>query len=150
MITQFYGLHIDFWHFILQHLACLLHILFLSCYLRLTQPIILTIWSASVSDIFFNNTLVSVWSLLSEQDQNTFMQGHSGNFLDQFLSAAGHTETLPDVPGHEHLQHQGNIYVVCYGPGLCDFALAVVMRDPGNIKYEPRLAVLRAQLHFLC
>ena len=77
VIAQSYSLHIDLWQFTLLHLACLLHILFLSCYLRVTQPIILTIWSASVSDIFFSNTLVTVWSILSDQDQLTFMQGHS-------------------------------------------------------------------------
>ena len=101
-VCQLFGLLVNFWNLLLHHFECVLHMLYLSRYLRVVNPAIICTWSSPISELFFRHSLSLVWSLISLSDQAMFMAGKSGQFLNQFLAQEGHRETLPSPGGESY------------------------------------------------
>jgi hypothetical protein len=145
-ILQVLGPHVDLWRLVLKHKWLLLCILFLSRYLCLLHPTILVVWSAPVMELLVNNQLNRVWKYLSETDLVLFMGGDSGDYL---LPILNEHKAIPASQGEDNLDRQCEIMIVDYGYHSSHIALAVSLRHPGHIKYNPILEQLGLQLYHL-
>ena len=145
-VIKYLGPRIDLWRFLLKHKYLLLHILYLSRYLCLLQPTVLVIWSAPVMQMLVDDLFTTVWTSLSEDELVKFMSGESGEYLLPLINSH---KPIPASQGEDHVNRQCQIFIVSFGYHNSHLSLAISLRHPGHIKYNPVLEQLGLQLYHL-
>lgn len=146
MASKFFGPYIDLWRLILKHKLLYLQILFLSRYLQWLRPTVIVVWSAPVMEMFTEGLFRRVWSHVPTADMAGFQAGVSGDFL---LPLIHNTAGIPRPKGSEHLDRVGILSIWPFASGDADISILVPLGDPGSIKYDPLLSLLRSSLLYL-
>ncbi|GJJ70444.1 hypothetical protein EMPS_02793 [Entomortierella parvispora] len=138
---------LDFWQFTEVHQDVAVAAALLCQNLQLLRPILAVSHSSKVANILQSDMLAQVTGA------SEVLSDINGTMLDDpdiIKSLRDDTFEWDELRHPAFMDVIGTLSIIRYGPGAQDYALHLPERDPGNIAYDPSLAPLYCELHYLC